>query len=161
MEQELNIKEEVQDYDYEPNEDLEDRKLIIPKIKREVDTFEDDIVDEEFEDEEPYDEQDLEESSDEYSENDSDSDYKEKKSKSKSASKSPGILCLGCDRTFKSQPNLNKHLGHFSSCRQLYEESGSLPNCFSQPKKRTTGEDGDFQCEKCYKKFASEGGLNR
>ena len=77
MEQELNIKEEVQDYDCEPNEELEDRKLIIPKIKREVDTFEDDIVDEEYEEEEPYDEQDLEESSDEYSENDSDSDYKE------------------------------------------------------------------------------------
>ena len=168
---ELNIKEEIQDYDEDANDEeveYDIKPIIVPKlIKREVeqDNLDYDIVDEEeYEDEEgPYDEQDLESSDDddgEFSENDSDSDYKGSKTKRR-ASKKADFLCLGCDRTFKSQPNLNKHLGHFSGCKQFYEDSGNLPNCFSHPKKKASGDNGDFQCEKCKKKFASEGGLNR
>ena len=162
---ELNIKEEIQDYDEDANDeevDYDMKPIIVPKlIKREEDSLDYDIVDdEEYEEEGPYDEQDLEESSDdEYSENDSDSDYKG--SKKRSSKKEGSFLCLGCDRTFKTQGSLNKHLGHSKSCRQFYEDSGNLPNCFSHPKKKATGDNGDFECEKCKKKFVSEGGLNR
>ena len=159
METELNIKEEVQDYDIV---DFDAKKPIIPRlIKSEIDDT-DDIA----EYEEPYDEHDLEESSDEYAneayEEDSDYEYKSKRVKKEPKQNGKtGILCLGCDKTFKSQPNLNKHLGHFDGCRQFYEDSGNLPNCFKQPRKKPTGDIGDFACEKCDKKFTSEGGLNR
>ena len=102
-------------------------------------------------------------------EKDDDSDYEYKSKRTRNSrirhgdrAKGQGLNCRGCQRTFGSQGNLNKHLGHFKKCKKAYRKSGDLPVCFAVEKKVqiNTGEK-DVESEKCRKKFISEGGLNK
>ena len=130
----------------------------------------DDIADQDDDEDEEkfrnaYDEHDSF-SSDE-KDDDSDYDYKRRRTRNSrirrgDRAKVQGLVCRGCQRTFGSQGNLNKHLGHFKKCKKAYRKSGDLPVCFAGQKRVriNTGEE-DFECEKCRKKFISEGGLNK
>ena len=172
--EDVQIKEEV-DQDTSSSV-VKDCSVVL--VKEEID---DDLIDNEF-DEQNYDEQDLESSEDDYEDDDEDDEYEsddsdfeyksKKRRKSASEKDSSGTYnCASCHRTFRSQPNLNKHLGHFENCRKHYEDIGSLPLCFSSQagsrtaskhKKQNDSEDtGDYACNKCHKRFISEGGLNR
>ena len=147
MEESVAIKEEILEFDDNPE-----------NIKQE---YNEDYLDEEYEDNEEneenlhYEEQDLLSSENEQS--DDDYVYKKRKRKApkrKARNKDPlvdedeedensdRIPCKGCSRSFGSQGNLNKHLGHFRSCRGVYEDLGELPACFQGPKRRTV--DGKF-----------------
>ena len=144
------------------------------KIKKELDDLIDDF-DEDDEEDDIFKGEDFESSED--FEDDSDSDYKSslrsgarriKKEIPEQFDDGSGIPCQSCQRTFLSQPNLNKHIGQSKKCKRHYENHGILPpELLAHQRRKNQLKDNhdntslDFQCEKCKKCFNSEGGVNR
>ena len=84
------------------------------------------------------------------------------------------LSCQSCQKSsFLSQANLNKHIGQNLKCKLYYESQGILPSELlaahqrrkNQFKKENTTNISSsslgVQCEKCKKRFSSEGGVNR
>ena len=81
------------------------------------------------------------------------------------------LPCQGCQRTFLSKANLNKHIGQNGKCKRFYENQGILPPELIAHEKRKSQLkeinapsdtlETQYECEKCKKKFTSEGGVNR
>ena len=148
MDDPLVVKQEIIEDD-----PLDTKQCSVVLVKQEMDDYLnyvependylDEVEDEEFEENPIYGEEDLESSTDEEEgEDESDSEYvykSKKRKKEKVQNGENGISCHGCQRTFQTQANLNKHLGHFKKCRNVYEESGELPTCFTTNKRTYTG----------------------
>jgi hypothetical protein len=179
----LKIKEEAPDNDFDDNFEDILKECSVVLVKDEYDDFVQEV----------YGEEDLKSSDDNYSGEEqngaagSDSDF-EIQSKSTRTRRPPraarrrrgprdradrrqpvldgdaGFSCQKCERTFRNQTNLHKHLSQVKKCKRHYAQNDQLPEFQNHKRKKVPGEtEEDLQhpCEKCSKRFVSESSLNR